>query len=426
VRITDAKVGPCYGKPCPVAASSSHSRRLGMAHNTELDKYSVSQYHEQASRMSYDLTEEQRDKYRATSKRSAARKQRLLHGFDHSKSPSVSADSRLDVCDLMPQADSNGLTCISLFSGGGGLDLGFERAGYTHRTSYEILDVCGETLRANRPHWDIRAGEPAGDVRAAAFSTFRGIDVVHGGPPCQPFSIAGKQAGADDPRNMWPDFVRCVQQARPRAFVAENVPGLLDRKFEDFVAQFILAPLESQYHVFKFTLVAHDFGVPQARKRVIFVGFRAKRDAARWIKPVATHGDVESFLGPLLPRNTARRSLGLPDIGYDVVAPTLRSGFTGPRKTTGVVNSQASMKVWGGLQIWPNGVQPSRALAEAYPPENGHYRMSVSDCALLQGFPDGWRFSGAVYQALGQIGNSVCPPVGYAVARSVAIALGAN
>jgi len=376
--------------------------------------------------MPYELTDDQRDWYRETSKRSAARKQSLLKGFDGSKAPRVlrGSFSRLDPNDLMPQLKSNGLSCISLFSGGGGLDLGFERAGFDHHASFEILDVCGETLRANRPKWTVRSGEVEGDVQAAAFSPFRGIDVVHGGPPCQPFSTAGKQAGADDPRNMWPDFVRCVLQARPRAFIAENVPGLLDRKFEDFVAEYIVAPLAPTYRIFKFKLAAQDFGVPQARKRVIFVGFRAARDAAQWQEPTATHGDVKSIFGPLLPRNTARRSLGLPDIGFDVVAPTLRSGFTGPRKTTGVVNSLASMTTWNALKIWPNGVQPSRGLADAYPPENGHYRMSVSDCALLQGFPEDWKFSGAVYQALGQIGNSVCPPIGYAVARRVAAALG--
>ena len=375
--------------------------------------------------MAYDITEEQRDKYRATSKRSAARKLALLRRFDHTKMPVASSRSRLDPNDLMPLLDPNGLTCISLFSGGGGLDLGFERAGFAHATSIEILDICGQTLRMNRPRWDVRSGLIDGDVRAAAFSPFRGIDIVHGGPPCQPFSTAGKQAGADDPRNMWPDFVRCVQQSRPRAFVAENVPGLLDRKFAEFVDKNILAPLQSQYTIFKFKVAAHDFGVPQARKRVIFVGFRAKRDAARWRDPQPSHGDVDDLFGPLLPRNTARRSLGLSDIGTDLVAPTLRSGFTGPRNTTGVVNSVASLKTWGQLGIWPNGVQPSRALADAYPPENGHYRMSVSDCALLQGFPEDWHFAGAVYQALGQIGNSVCPPAAYAVARSVATALGA-
>ena len=376
--------------------------------------------------MPYDLTEEQREKYRATSIRSQQRKQILL-GPDLS---SVVADTqpfgnRLDPNDLMPQGKVHGLSCLSLFSGGGGLDLGFERAGFEHRGLFELLEICGDTLRGNRPHWAVRSGETHGDVAVTDFNPFQGVDVVHGGPPCQPFSVAGKQGGATDPRNMWGDFVRCVLEVRPRAFVAENVVGLLDRKFESFVRRNIIAPLTGSYVAFKFKLAAHDFGVPQARRRVFFVGFRTARDAARFVVPEPTHGDVDTLFGPLLPRNTARQSLGLPPNGLDTLAPTLRSGFTGPRKTTGVLNSKASLKVWHDLAIWPNGVQPTRAQAAAYTAENGHFRMSVADCALLQGFPEAWKFSGAVYQALGQIGNSVCPPVAYVVARQVARALGA-
>lgn len=374
--------------------------------------------------MPYDLTPEQRDRYRDTSRRSSQRKQDLLRNHRPSDRTDVFKD-RLDVRDLMPELDSNGLTCLSLFSGGGGLDLGFERAGYTHSASFELLDICGETLRVNRPQWDVHSGENDGDVAKTRFSAFRGVDVVHGGPPCQPFSIAGKQAGAQDPRNMWGEFVRCVQTVRPRAFVAENVVGLMDKKFESFVRRVIIGPLEDQYVIYKFKLAAHDFGVPQARRRVFFVGFRAARDAARFEEPQATHGDVETIFGPVLPRNTARKSLGLPHIGYDEVSPTLRSGFTGPRNTTGVVNSKASMAVWNKLKLWPNGVQATHDLARAYPPENDHLRLSIADCALLQGFPDDWQFSGAVYQKLGQIGNSVCPPVAYAVARAISKALGA-
>lgn len=375
--------------------------------------------------MAYDLTQEQREKYRATSIRSQQRKQAFLRELRPTAVKSPLLGERLDPSDLMPQLERNGLTCLSLFSGGGGLDVGFERAGFDHSACFELLDICGETLRLNRPTWDIHSGESEGDVRNAKFSQFRGVDIVHGGPPCQPFSIAGKQAGADDPRNMWGEFVRCVQQVRPRAFVAENVVGLLDSKFESFVQNTILDPLGSNYTIFKFKLAAHDFGVPQARRRVFFVGFRAARDAARFVEPQPTHGDVSSMFGPLLPRNTARKSLGLSDIGFDVVAPTLRSGFTGPRNTTGVLNSKAALKIWNDLEIWPNGVQTTHTLAIGYPPENGHFRLSIADCALLQGFPADWKFAGAVYQALGQIGNSVCPPVAFAVAREVANALGA-
>ena len=375
--------------------------------------------------MPYELTQEQREKYRATSIRSQQRKQSFLRGEQTAGTGSGIVRERLDPLDLMPALKPNGLSCLSLFSGGGGLDLGFERAGYEHTASLELLEVCGESLRANRPHWTVHSGAERGDVTNAAFSPFRGVDVVHGGPPCQPFSVAGKQAGAQDPRNMWGEFVRCVRQVRPRAFVAENVVGLLDSKFGAFVQRVIVQPLAVDYRIYKFKLAAHDFGVPQARRRVFFVGLRAARDAARFIEPQSTHGDTGSLFGPLLPRNTARASLGLADIGFDDVAPTLRSGFTGPRNTTGVLNSKASLKIWHDLQIWPHGVQPTHASAAAYPPENAHFRMSIDDCALLQGFPAAWRFSGAVYQALGQIGNSVCPPVAYAVARQVAAALGA-
>ncbi|MEJ7137054.1 DNA cytosine methyltransferase [Amphibiibacter pelophylacis] len=355
--------------------------------------------------------------------RARQRKVDLLKMARLSSSP-LNLQDRLDVRDLMPQCEPSGLRCLSLFTGGGGLDLGFERAGFEHAACFELLDICGETLNANRPGWDIHAGDQAGDVQQADFSVYRGVDVVHGGPPCQPFSVAGKQAGADDPRNMWGDFIRCIHEAKPRAFVAENVVGLLDRKFDSFVQRVILDPLEKDYTVFRFRLAAHDFGVPQARRRVFFVGISHAEDASRFVQPEPTHGDVSTLFGPLLPRNTARRSLGLPDTGFDVVAPTLRSGFTGPRKTTGILNSKASLKIWNDLGIWPNGVQHDHALAMAYPPENGHFRLSTADCALLQGFPPDWIFSGAVYQVLGQIGNSVCPPVAYAVARAVADTLG--
>lgn len=375
--------------------------------------------------MPYDLTDAQRERYRATSQRSKQRKLLLTSAVAPGDKGLEPRGARLDINDLMPQLDFHGMTALSLFSGGGGLDIGFERTGFAHCASFEILDVCGQTLRANRPAWAVHSGAAQGDVTTVAFTPFRGVDVVHGGPPCQPFSIAGKQAGASDARNMWPEFVRCVRQARPRAFIAENVPGMLDKKFESFVASNILDPLTADYTVFRFKLSAHDLGVPQARKRVFFVGFRTQRDARRFQLPLPTHGDTHDLFGPVLPRNTARQSLGLADIGFDAVAPTLRSGFTGPRKTTGVVNSKASMATWAKLGIWPNGVQTSRALASAFVPENGHHRMTVDDCALLQGFPPEWRFSGAVYQTLGQIGNSVCPPVAYAVALQVARALGA-
>ena len=131
--------------------------------------------------MAYELTDEQRDRYRATAIRSQLRKQELLrfHVEDAEEGNHQQFGARLDVNDLMPQLEAHGLASLSLFSGGVGLELGFERAGYQHVASFEILDICGETLRTNRPTWDIRSGAEAGDVRSARFSAFRGRHPLH-------------------------------------------------------------------------------------------------------------------------------------------------------------------------------------------------------------------------------------------------------
>ena len=115
----------------------------------------------------------------------------------------------------------------------------------------------------------------------------------------QPFSIAGHQRGAGDERNMWPSFVRAVLAIRPRVFVAENVPGLLDPKFKDFVRQEIEAPLEGKYRLHRFIMQAERFGVPQTRKRVFILGFRNAQEFARYTPPAPTHLVVPDLTGAL-------------------------------------------------------------------------------------------------------------------------------
>jgi len=129
--------------------------------------------------MPYVLTDSQRNRYRETSIRSSQRKLLLLKGGLADAMLEPPLVGRLDPNDLMPQLDENGLSCLSLFSGGGGLDIGFERAGFSHRAAFEILDICGETLSANRPHWHVRSGKDDGDVVNISFAPFRGVDIVH-------------------------------------------------------------------------------------------------------------------------------------------------------------------------------------------------------------------------------------------------------
>ncbi len=339
---------------------------------------------------------------------------------------------KLDPRDLMPQLEANGLPTLSLFSGGGGLDLGFDRAGFDHSASFEILEDAAQTLRNARPKWTVNGGL-AGDVTRIKWAGWRDqIALIHGGPPCQPFSIAGRQAGAADSRDMWPEFVRCVKAIQPQAFVAENVLALASAKFGDYVRSQILEPLGCRYHIRMLCLRAEDFGVPQIRRRVVFVGFARKKEADRYVPPTPTHARAtdDEGLWPIESHGLerclgSREALGLSDIGFDALAPTIRSTLTGPRHTTSILNSVAAQRVFAKLQIWPNGVARTREEARAFVPANGHFRLAVPDVAVLQGFPEDWPLSGATYMQLGQVGNAVPPPMAYALASSVAAAMDA-
>ncbi len=390
-----------------------------------------SSVYKNTARKEYDITDEKREQYRKISQESRLAKLAAQKGL-HSRIHGINIP-QLDPALLMPQLIDNGLETLSLFSGGGGLDLGFDRAGYKHAASYELIPICKKTLSLNRPNWKIFGGPDEGDVTKVSWNHLKGkIDVIHGGPPCQPFSIAGEQRGLEDERNMWGEFNRAVNTIKPRVFVAENVLGLLNPKFESFVKKYILGQLPD-YSILKFEMHASDFGVPQIRRRVFFVGFKYGDDFKKFSIPTPTHNrwrfeasknNNPSLFDHELPSTPGvREALGLTDIGFDNLAPTIRSAFTGKRNTTSVLNSSAGQKSWGDMAIWPNGVQSDRRKSSDFPAKNNHFRLSVQDVGLLQGFPETWKFSGAVYQQLGQIGNSVVPPVAYNVAINVLRAL---
>ena len=287
----------------------------------------------------------------------------------------------------------------------------------------------------NRPTWTVHGGA-SGYVTRQDWSQHRGVDVMFGGPPCQPYSQAGQQNGKGDTRDMVPAFVRAIMAASPAAFVLENVPALLHDKFKVHLTTELVRPLSSAYHLHVFPLEAGWFGVPQSRRRAFVVGFKSHAHSLRFTAPPPTHrlpgaNPVEASLSQLNDLASAlpvcmgaRQALGLPDLGFDGLAPTLRSGLAGPRFTTSMVSGQASLKKWTELQIWPNGVSRSREDAQLFPAKNGHFRLSVPDCAVLQGFPVEWRFPVQAYLALGIVGNSVCPPVAYHLARAIRFALG--
>ena len=175
-------------------------------------------------------------------------------------------------------------TVFELCAGGGGQACGLERSGFHHQTAVDIESVCTDTLRLNRPGWRVLTK----DLREVDGSDYRGVDLVAGGVPCSPFSVAGKQHGADDERDLFPEALRIIDGARPTAVMLENVPTLASERFTDYRVT-VLATLEHLGYlpVWK-VLNASAFGVPQLRPRFVLVALQRAR-FKHWSWPTTSY-----------------------------------------------------------------------------------------------------------------------------------------
>ena len=162
------------------------------------------------------------------------------------------------------------LTCVEICAGAGGQALGLAMAGFVHVALVEYeADYCN-TLKQNRPEWNVICA----DVRNFDGKPYEGVDLLAGGVPCPPFSIAGKQLGKDDERDLFPEALRLIKEIKPRAVMLENVRGFLDNGFSEY-RQYILKSIEKLGYDTQIKLLnASDFGVPQLRPRVVIVGIR--------------------------------------------------------------------------------------------------------------------------------------------------------
>ena len=308
------------------------------------------------------------------------------------------------------------LTSVELCAGAGGQALGLEKAGFDHTALVEIDKHCCATLRHNRPNWNVLEE----DVRLfkERSSDFAGIDLLAGGLPCPPFSVAGKQLGEKDERNLFDDALGIVDATRPKAVMIENVRGFLDAVFLDYREK-----LKKQLGKLGYTtdwrlLNASDYGVPQLRPRVVIVALRKEyNDQFCWPDPLPHNPPkVGETLIDLMKERGWR---GADDWAAkaDEIAPTIVGGS---KKHGGPdLGPTRSRKAWASL-----GVEGRTIAPEAPDPfHNDMPRLTVRMVARLQGFPDDWHFTGAKTNAYKQVGNAFPPPVAQAVATQLKTAI---
>lgn len=308
------------------------------------------------------------------------------------------------------------ISSVELCAGAGGQALGLEQAGFEHEALVEIDAHCCNTLRHNRPNWNVIEQ----DVRAfkERASDFKGIDLIAGGLPCPPFSVAGKQLGANDERNLFPDALDIIDAARPRAVMIENVRGFLDAVFHDYREELKVKLKKLGYSTDWRLLNASDFGVPQLRPRVAIIALRSEySDNFNWPEQQPHNpATVGETLVDLMAANGWRGAKKWAKQA-DEIAPTIVGGS---KKHGGPdLGPTRAKKAWASLSV--NGM----TIAEEAPERDfvGMPRLTVPMVARIQGFPDDWQFTGKKTAAYRQVGNAFPPPVARAVAMEVAQAI---
>lgn len=308
------------------------------------------------------------------------------------------------------------LTSIELCAGAGGQALGLEQAGFGHEALVEIDSHCCRTLLHNRPKWNVIEDDLRRFKERA--DEYRGVDLLAGGLPCPPFSVAGKQLGEKDERNLFNDALEIVDAIRPRAVMIENVRGFLGAIFHDY-REGLKSQLRALGYVTEWRLLnASDYGVPQLRPRVVIVAMKSERsDLFQWPEmnghnPPSVGETLSDLMAARGWHGTAKWSEQADEIAPTVVGGSKKHG--GPD-----LGPTRARQAWASL-----GVE-GRTVADEAPGPNylGMPRLTVAMVARLQGFPDDWQFTGAKTNAYRQVGNAFPPPVARAVAARIAEAL---
>lgn len=293
--------------------------------------------------------------------------------------------------------------------------LGLERAGFQAVGLAEIDPYPCATLRSNRPAWNVLEV----DIRQLHGLDLGTVDLLAGGVPCPPFSVAGKQLGADDDRDLFPAALELIERVRPKSVFLENVPGFASSRFLSYRRALATRLNALGYWVDWAVLNASDYGVPQLRPRFILIGLQEQF--------------VPYFAWPAKAPVTQT-------VGECLIDLMSEGGWKGAREWANAANGIAPTLVGGSKKHGGADLGPTRAraawsklgvnglsLADGPPgrdfPAATMPRLTVRMAARIQGFPDAWRLAGRKTAAYRQVGNALPPPVAEAVGRSIANAL---
>ncbi|WP_221897254.1 DNA cytosine methyltransferase [Bathymodiolus japonicus methanotrophic gill symbiont] len=338
------------------------------------------------------------------------------------------------------------LKALSLFAGAGGMDVGVTNAGFNVILASEMDPHACNTYRGNHPNTIMIEGDINNNINE--ITQLKGIDIVIGGPPCQGFSVAGKMDASDPRSKLVFSYCEVVEKINPKAFIMENVKALGSlTKFEK-VRQEIFKRMEAAgYQVTMNILNAKDFGVPQSRERVFFIGVKKdfkpitsknfeqfKKEAITLRKAIAHLGRAGSKNNPnitnakitLAKKPILRKSpyagmlfngQGRP-LNPDAWSSTLPASMGGNR--TPIIDEN---QLYDNQTSWVEGyhrkIMISQATNEYKEAPSRLRRLTIDEAAILQTFPTTYKFSGSQSKIFSQIGNAVPCKLAEVVARTV-------
>lgn len=317
---------------------------------------------------------------------------------------------------------------VSLFSGAGGLDLGFKAAGFTISIAFDSEPAAIRTHRKNFPRTtviveDLNELKPQGVLERVKkiISAGERIGVI-GGPPCQGFSRANTGSQASDPRNQLPtlylDIVRQLQATYVVEFVVfENVLGMRDKKHAETYQSLVSGIKQLKFEITEKELCAADFGVPQSRRRIVIAGMRAEQGYSA-VKPRKRKGltTVREAIGATDVPAFFRRGLSAKDI------PVHPNHWTMTPRSSRFTNSENKIKLGRSFRrLHWDAPSPTIAFGhrEIYVHPNGCRRLSIYEAMLLQGFPKEFVLEGNLSEQVVQVSNAVPPPLARSVASAV-------